>query len=231
MKRVWPLLAACLAGFCSCGGPPPSPPPAVDAPTAVPEAVPANEARERIVRLRITTLEGTPLANMRAVATREANAFGAPVATAAPSGADGRTRLRIPADEYLYVRPWDSSLLFFTNSLLEFPPGDAGEVEEQQVFMARGAQLSLQVLRPDGAPASMAPLRLMFSHPQRGPWWPERATSDAEGRVVLPSVPPGAFALEIDAGASGAAHLSRISLSPGGVLDLGPVPLEPRGAS
>lgn len=224
-------LAVMLLSLASCGGAPPAPATALAPSAGADEAAQTPEQRERVVRLRITTLEGMPLPNMRAVATREANAFGAPLAMAPPSGADGRTRLRIPAAEHLYVRPWDENLLFFTNSLLELPPGAAGETEEQQVFMAHGAQLSLQVLRPEGVPLAGMPLRLMFLHPQRGPWWPERAMTDAEGRVLFASVPPGAFAVAIDAGPAGTAQLSQVVLPPGGTLDLGPVPLEAPGSS
>ncbi len=176
-------------------------------------------------RVRIVDLLGNPLANMAPIATRQPNAFDEPFAKGPLSGSDGYSSIVLDTTQWLYVRAWDPATRYFANNYFDVPPGDAPVDKTLEITMAPGATLKAHLSGAGGGPVGNETVGLMMLHPDKGPWWPCEACTDAEGGVVFSPVPPGRFLLRFKAAESGAAELPEVSLEPGGICDLGSVPL------
>lgn len=223
------LVVVALLGalFAACGGKPatapaaPAPPPSVPADPGAPEGIPTSG-----ITVSIVDLDDKPIPDVAAIVTEKANAFDEPLVRGAISGADGQSALRVPRDRATFVRGWDPKLNYFANSFFSVEAGDAPLPAETKVVMAPAAVLTLQLYGADGAPlAGDSVVEILFSHPEEGPWWPTRATTRPDGRVILDKVPAGKFDLRVDADA-GHAELPGVLLMPKQAVDLGVVGLK-----
>lgn len=223
MKRA---AVGMLLLFAACGGEksaPPSPAPA--APASAAEVSPNSEA-PTLVRVKIVDLEGRPLQNMGSIATAQPNAFEKPVAKGSLTNEQGVGSISISSDQHLYVRGWDPAMRMFANSYLEFLPSEASTTDLMSLTMAPGASMEATILGPDKAPVKNSNVGLMMFHPTEGPWWPDQADTDAEGRVRFPSVPPGEFTIKLKAATGCQLEIPGVKLAPGGQTDLGPIALQ-----
>ncbi|MBM3289272.1 MAG: carboxypeptidase regulatory-like domain-containing protein [Candidatus Hydrogenedentes bacterium] len=200
----------------------------VSTPAAVPIAqphVPAAPPRDVPVRVHVVDMDGAPVANMAPIATERANAFDTPVAKGELTGADGSSSLRVPGDQYLYVRAWDPAKRMFANNYYDVLPGNAPPGDVLSITMLPGAQFDVEILGADGAPVASQPVGMMMSHPVHGPWWPAETTTDEQGRARFASVPPGKYAITIETRDHRHVDLPEQTLLPGKSTDAGPVTL------
>ena len=123
-----------LAGV-GCGRSTPEPTPVM--PAEPPQSAPAQVT----VNIVAVDLDGRPLANMMPIASRQPNAFDAPLVRGALTREDGAGSLVIPAAEHLYLRAWDPDLKMFANNYLEVVPGAEIDLAPLKVTMAPGASL------------------------------------------------------------------------------------------
>jgi len=179
-----------------------------------------------VVQIRAVDMDGAGLPGMTPIATLERNAFDPPIATGAPSVADGASSLEIPCDKHLYVRMWDPNLQRFANNFYELLPGSGQVSAPMEVVMAPAACFEVTLTGPGGQPAANENIGLMMFHPTEGAWWPAEANTDNHGRVRFASVPPGRYRLKIKALKSGEAEVAEAILPPGAATDLGTVTLE-----
>lgn len=209
--------------------PPPAPAPAASSPATredTPEGMPEDIPNSPFT-VRIVDLDGNPIAETAAIVTEAANAFDQPLVRGSITGADGRSDLLIPRDRVTFIRGWDPRLNYFANSFLTVEAGNAPLPAESDVVMAPSAVLTAQFYGVDGAPLpGDTQVEIMFSHPNRGPWWPTRASTNADGRAIFDKVPAGKFSLSITTEASGATELTDVVLMPRDALDLGVVQLQ-----
>lgn len=166
------------------------------------------------------------MANMLPIAARQPNAFEKPLAQGALTDADGRGVVAIPQNEWMYVRAWDPAQRMFANNYYDVLPGSAAQTAEMEIMMAPGALLTMQLVTPEGSPAADQNVGIMMFHPTRGPWWPGEADSDAKGRVVFPSLPPGKYTVKLKTVGGLQIDLPEVVLPPGGKTDLGEVALQ-----
>lgn len=229
MSRLFCTVALVLALFCGCGGEPAPTDtefPAATAPDPGDAAEKTETRRVTTARVRVTDLQGRPLANMLPIATDRPNAFQEPAAQGELTGADGTSVLYLPHGQHLYVRAWDPALRVFPNNFYEVLPASGSETAPMTVTMAECATLVMTLLDGDHLPAANENTGLMLFHDVYGPWWPAEADTDAQGRVVFEPVPPGEFSLKVMAVSSGQLELGTVRLRPGGTTDLGPVVLQ-----
>ncbi|MBX7255290.1 MAG: hypothetical protein K1Y02_02920 [Candidatus Hydrogenedentes bacterium] len=188
--------------------------------------VPAASSQTTLARVRVVDMEGRPLVNMMPIASKEPNAFGKPIAQGALTDVDGRGVVSIPAEQWLYVRAWDPTRRVFANNYFDVLPGNANQTEEMVITMVPGASLSMELVTPEGRPVAEENVGVMLFHPTRGPWWPDEADSDKEGRVVFPSLPPGKFTVKLKTISGLTLDLPEVVLPPNGKTDLGEVALQ-----
>ena len=212
-------LAPMLAGV-GCGRSTPEPTPVM--PAEPPQSAPAQVT----VNIVAVDLDGRPLANMMPIASRQPNAFDAPLVRGALTREDGAGSLVIPAAEHLYLRAWDPDLKMFANNYLEVVPGAEIDLAPLKVTMAPGASLTAQLLTPEGKPAANVTVDLIMSHPTEGPWWPARADADQQGIVKFPSVPAGRYKIRFQTGTGAHLDIDNVDLPPGAARDLGPITLQ-----
>ncbi len=234
---VLALGAALLLAVPGCGGcggtkpAEPAPPPvATTPPPAAPVATaPPAEKRTPTVTATLTAVsltDATPLPGMIPIITLEPNAFDEPLAHGEPTAASGVGTLVFPADRKVCLRVWDPTLEYFPNNYFDVVPSEEDAATEGAIVMAKAASLHALLLRPDGAPAANETVRLMMSHPKRGPWWPSEAKTDGGGAVSFDRVPPGMFAVQLES-PSGRLRMEDVTLLPGESGDLGPITLAP----
>jgi len=199
-----------------------------EAPAPEPDPRPSTAAAATrvVAQLRVVDLEGRPLANMAPIATLQPNAFDKPVVQGALTKEDGQASLVLPNDQLLYVRAWDPNVRMFANNYLEIRPGPATSTQQMDVVMVPGASLDAVLAGRDGKPAANVRVGLMMVHPAEGPWWPDRADTNARGAVHFPSVPAGKYTIRIKLAAGGESEIADIYLPPGGAIDLGTVTLQ-----
>lgn len=178
-------------------------------------------------RVRVVGLDGSPLSGMLPIATETPNAFDAPVAKGKPTDSQGRGTVMLDPNRWLYVRAWDPQLRYFANNYFEVPAGNAAVRDELQIVMVEGATLKARLFRADGTPAAHENVGLMMFHPDKGPWWPGEADTDADGNVEFSRVPAGKFLLALKTAQSGRVDLPAVFLPPGGETHLGNVQLLP----
>ncbi len=166
-------------------------------------------------------LAGKPLPALRPIASREPNAFDEPVAVGQPTDTAGKAMLSFPSTEKLYLRLWDPELKYFANNFYEALPNQGNVAKDMKITMVESAALALRLETADGTPLVSQEIQLMMSHPVRGPWWPARAVTDGEGRVLFSRVPPGQFALSLTMATGERLELPETALMPGGTADLG----------
>lgn len=206
----------------------PTKPPAPAAATDAPEAVAAAPEGTVVAQVRAVDLDGAPIAGIIPIAAAQANAFDPPAAEGAPTDADGRGALAIPAHSWMYVRGWDPELKRFANNIYDIPPGEGVIADELTLIMVDAATIEMTLYDAEGAPVADEAVGLMMLHPERGPWWPAESHTDAAGVARFPNVPPGAYQLRIKAAESGMIELPTITLLPDAVKDLGAVGLLPQ---
>jgi hypothetical protein len=240
------LFIVIVALFCACGSPkpaapaapaPPKPAVPVEAPPLAPtspESVPTETEPEgepdipnSALTVVILDLDGAPIPEVAAIVTEAANAFDNPIVRGSITGADGKSDLLIPRDRETYVRGWDPTLNYFANSFLTIAQGDAPLPADSSLVMAPASQLTAQFYAPDGVPLPAdTQVQIMFSHPSQGPWWPARATTNADGRALFDKVPAGKFHLSVYTEGSGEAEVTEALLLPRQTVDLGIVQLK-----
>ena len=179
-----------------------------------------------VAQLRVVDLEGRPLANMAPIATLQPNAFDKPVVQGPLTKEDGQASLVLPNDQLFYVRAWDPNLRMFANNYIEIRPGPGTSTPQMDIVMTPGASLDAVLVGRDGKPAANVHVELMMFHPTEGPWWPDRADTNARGAVHFPSVPAGKYAIKIRVAAGGENEAPDVYLPPGGAIDLGPLTLQ-----
>ncbi len=187
-----------------------------------------EEPRRQVARVRVVDLDGNPVAGIHPIATTRPNAFDEPVTQGPPSGSDGRSRIAIDPDQWLYIRAWDPTLARFANNYYEAPPGDAPVTRELELIVVPHAALRMRLTDADGRPVVEQPVGIMMSHPDRGPWWPTESVTDADGDVVFTPVPAGSYLLTIQTEQAGRTQLPEVHLPPGIEQDIGAVPLQPQ---
>ena len=164
---------------------------------------------------------------MLPIATTQPNAFDAPVAKGTLTDAEGKSSLSLVRGQYLYVRAWDPTRRMFANNYFDVMAGDVNaSTDPLTVVMAPGAALRVALVGPDHKPAADTEVELMMAHPQKGPWWPDKAKTDARGAASFPCVPPGKYIVRMKAQSGGQIELSDVALPPGGDTDLGTVSLQ-----
>ena len=206
-------------------------PPAQAAPAAstdAPEPVAAAPEGTVVARVRAVDLDGAPIAGIIPIAAAQANAFDPPATEGAPTDADGRGALAIPAHSWMYVRGWDPELKRFANNIYDIPPGEGVIADELTLIMVDAATLEMTLYDAEGVAVADEAVGLMMLHPERGPWWPAESHTDAAGVARFPNVPPGAYQLRIKAAESGMIELPTVTLLPDAVKDLGAVGLLPQ---
>lgn len=237
-------LALLLAGGCS--DPEPESPPERDpvteeaatpvetAPSEPPEntatETPTGEADETpptlFATIKVVDLAGEALPGMTPIVTRQPNAFDPPVATGTATGLDGQGSIRFKTGEHLYLRAWDPALRFFPNNFFEVLPGGSRIDGELVIQMVPSMNLEAQFFLPDGEPARDQAVALMLFHPDRGPWWPAEARSDAEGVAAFPNLPAGEFVLRFKVESGPRLERGQTPLPPASSVNLGPISLE-----
>ncbi|NIA13367.1 MAG: hypothetical protein GWP08_04745 [Nitrospiraceae bacterium] len=234
MRRLAVLILLAAVG---CGQPEatPSAQPAAPAnPTPSSESIsPATDVSpsasgggQVFAEVRIVNLEGRPLANMAAIASTSPNAFDPPVARGELSREDGTCTLILPSDQRLYVRGWDPTVQMFTNNYYDVLPGEATHTEMMTLVMVEGASLEAAIVNPDGQPAAGTPVRIMLSHPAKGPWWPDEGKTNADGVVHFERVPAGTYVLTVRVPSGAQLEVPGVDLKPGGHTDLGQLNLQ-----
>lgn len=173
--------------------------------------------------MKVVDMEGKPTAGILPIATKQPNAFDAPVAKGELTGADGQTSIVIPSDQWLYVRAWDPAKKLFANNFYEVLPGETLSSEQLQIVMLPAATLELEVMADDGGIVAGQPIGMMMSHPTRGPWWPSETTTDAEGKARFESIPPGEYSITIELRDGRHTDLPATMLLPAKATNLGPV--------
>ena len=219
--RALPLVLLLLAA-CTPEAPEPRAPEAARPPEAA--SASTDEPAPAVVSgsMRVVDRQGTPLAGMAPIATRQPNAFDAPVATGPLTGPDGRGRIAFPGDARLYLRAWDPELGYFPNNFYDILP-DTGDVTDEMVIeMVPAAALLVLLQQADGRPLADADVAMMMIHPTRGPWWPAEARTSSEGVAAFTRVPPGAFTLRFKTGDGALLEVPEAALPPGQTTDLGP---------
>ena len=235
------LLALVLA---ACGGSKPAPaptpapqpaPPAPAQPDKPEQPAPADPATPVTAApgadmdipntpftVTIVDLDGKPIPEVASIVTEAANAFDDPLVRGSITGAEGRSDLLIPRDRETFIRGWDPTLSYFANSFISVSAGDAELPRESTLVMAPAAQLTAQLYGADGSPVpAELQVELMFSHPEQGPWWPVRALTNAEGRIILDKVPAGKFDINVFVDGIGQVDLPAVLLMPRQLADLG----------
>ncbi len=205
----------------------PVPVEAPDGPPPAPEAEAASPtATSLFASVQVVDLEGAPLPNMAPIATKEPNAFDAPVATGSATNPEGRGTIRVPTTEHLYLRAFDPTLNYFPNNFYEVLPG-GGKIEGELVIqMVPAASLSVQLILPNNQPAANMAVGLMLYHPTRGPWWPAEAQSNADGFVTFPHLPAGEFVLRMKVASGARLEHPQTALAPRSAVDLGVLSLQ-----
>jgi len=201
-------------GLAACGGQQPAPEPAAPAPGKATATV------------TLVDLEGKPIAGVAAIAVTEPNAFNKPVAEGAVSGPDGVSTITIPQGQHLYIRGWDSEMRYFTNSFLDVTAEQGMTLPPMTVTMVEGCALDALMRTAEGLPAANVEVELTMAHPSRGPWWPARAITRADGVFHLRSVPAGRFNLEFKTSDGRAARRDDVEFQPASRTDLGIVTLQ-----
>lgn len=229
MRNFVVLAALALAGCGQATAPAPTktPTPAASATAETKAPAPAAVPDTALISIQAVGLDGQPLANMLPIATTQPNAFDAPVAKGALTDAEGKSALSVTRGQYLYVRAWDPTRRMFANNYFDVMAGDAQSSSDPlTVVMAPGAELRVVLVGPDQKPAADTEVDLMMAHPQKGPWWPDKTKTDANGACVFPCVPPGKYVVRLKAQSGGQRELSDVALPPGGKTDLGTVSLQ-----
>lgn len=212
------LAICCIAcGLAACGGqrPPATPP--------TPEPAGPGHAT---VSVTLVDLEGKPVAGVTAIAVTEPNAFTKPVAEGAASGPDGRTTVTIPLSTKLCIRGWDSEMRYFTNNFLDVTAEKGVPLPPMTITMVEGCALDALIRTPDGLPAASVAVELTMEHPTRGPWWPARGVTRADGMFHLRSVPPGRFNLDFKTPDGRTVRRTDVEFQPASRTDLGIVTLQ-----
>ena len=215
MKRWAMILVVALA---ACGNPTPAPK------TPVPEPSASEGA---VAPVTIVDLDGSPLADMQPIASREPNAFEAPVAQGPLTDAQGHCEFDVPTNEHVFVRGWDPNLKYFANNFYEIAPGPATKTEPMTLVMVLGASLDVTVIYPNGQPIANTAVDIMMLHPEKGPWWPDRATTTSAGVVHFDSLPAGQFTILMKNGDGLRGEVDDVLLRPGAAETLGDVILRP----
>ncbi len=217
------ILMACL--FAACGSEEQAAPMSATPPPLSAASVVFPTSNAITAHVEVVDLAGMPLAGMIPIATATSNAFDAPVATGAPTEANGRGTVLLPAAQRLYVRAWDPSNAYFANNFYDIPPGQGTETELMRITMVRGASLRMVLHTSDNAPVANTNVGLMMFHPAQGPWWPSETDTDADGVAFFPALPAGTYTLKLKALDAGIIDIPGVELSPGGQTDLGKVVL------
>jgi hypothetical protein len=245
------LLSAAVLG--ACGGPatpPAATPPASTPVPAQPEIEEAQDVTEAqsldtpsaaaaeappaaatpgmvtvLARVEVVDQSGAPLARMAPIVTRQPNAFDEPVSSGVLTGADGLGTVRAPANEHLYLRAWDPEQRYFANNYYDLLPGAGGETETLRVTMVEAGGFTAVATTPDGAPLAGSELRALLIHPVAGPWWPAKATTDANGKATFGPVPPGSYAIRMGLPDTAPIDLPTLTMAPGELADAGTVTL------
>ena len=223
MKR-WAVAAALALQACSIE-PASSPPP--KARESSPNGTAAPTVRATVV---VYDLAGSPVAGMIPIATTQANAFDAPVVRGEATSLDGKSHLSLPANTHLFVRAWDPSQRMFASNVFEVMPRAARGLAATgllEIIMVEGASLDAVLRGANGQALDQGiEVSLTLLHPTKGAWWPDRAVTEAGGRIRFPSVPAGNFTARFAVEGVGQVEVGGVKLPRGGAVSLGVVSLQ-----
>jgi hypothetical protein len=228
----WLLVAGSLLMLAGCGQQQetptdsPAPPPQTQASSGVETATRQPDAGQAYAHVQVVGLDGQPIAGMEPIATKQPNAFNAPVARGPATDEEGRSYVVVPRDQWVYIRAWDRSCGLFANNFFDIPPGEGTQTDEMEIVMVPGTKLKATLVGANGAPAAKENVGLMLFHPTQGPWWPGEADTDENGVADFGMVPAGRFSIKIKAIRSGQIELPEAYFGPGETLDLGAVALQ-----
>lgn len=172
----------------------------------------------------IVDLDNKPVPGVTAIAVTQPNAFVQPVATGSVTGGDGKSVLQIHATP-TFIRGWDPQFRYFTNNFIEIPAGPIAELPEMRIVMVPGCALDAMMQNHEGRPLSNTVVRILMSHPKRGPWWPDHAVTGPDGRLHFRSVPPGIFNIEFKTDDDCTGEIKDAELQPTTHVDLGTIKL------
>jgi hypothetical protein len=175
----------------------------------------------------VTDFDGKPLAKMVPIATLNPNAFDPPIASGAPTDAQGRSVLMLPPSTRLFLRAWDPELHMFPNNFYEVPAAPGTYTPQTRVTMIPASALEAVLEDSTGHAVGNAEADLMLIHPKQGPWWPAKAHTDERGAVRFAPVPPGEYVIEIAAQGVGKGRVPLTFLPPTRMADVGKVRLSP----
>lgn len=175
------------------------------------------------VTLNVRDLDGNPLANMYAIATTYANTIDTPVAQGTATDENGLATVILPVNRQLYLRAWDPELRYFANTFFEIQTLPGLKTQPMNIVMAKNAALRATVQDAAGLPFAGMRIGLILTDAKRGPWWPAKATADANGRVEFPNVPPGRFEVKLRTQTGAEAIVQNVMLAPGVTKDIGAV--------
>ncbi len=229
-----PLLVLMTA--CNCREKEPAPTsPQQTAPQAAAPQPPPSPAPERTegaksnplltARMRVVSLSGKPISGMIPMATLEPNAFDKPIATGAPTDAEGMGTIQFPSVQKVSLRAWDPELRLFPNNFLEVLPNSGVISEVLEVTMVQSGILFAELRLPNGQRAHNENVGLMLFHPVYGPWWPAESNTNTQGEVVFDSVPPGKFVLRLKVASGPSIEVAETYIAPGEPTSLGTLKL------
>lgn len=196
------------------------------APADAPSPTPSLPAGDMVLaHVEVVDQSGAPLAGMAPIVTRQPNAFDEPVSSGTLTGADGLGAVRAPANEHLYLRAWDPQQRYFANNYYDLLPGGGGETDTLRVTMVEAGGFTAIAQNADGTPLAGEELRALLIHPVAGPWWPAKATTDANGKATFGPVPPGSYAIRMGLPEAAPKDLPTLTMAPGELADAGTVTL------
>ncbi len=226
------LLAVIVVIAAACGKPTPPPgpsaPPAstVAAPEASANAAPSTGDAEIVANVRAVDADGHPIAGMMPIATTEPSAFTEPVARGPLTNAEGRSELRLPTNQWLYVRTWDPEQRRFANNYFDVPPGEGNTMPLLEVVMLEAGRVQAALRRADGSPFVGITAGLLLIHPTAGPWWPTETQTAAMGLVTFGPCPAGKYIVRLKTESGESIELPDVIILPGRTTDLGEQTLE-----
>ncbi len=218
------IIAAMFVAACTCNdtADESTPPPDTREPVATDE-----EALDYLTaEMRVVTLAGNPLPGMMPIATLKPNAFDPPVATGPATDADGRSRIRFPADKQVALRAWDDTLLYFPNNFYEVLPKTGVVRDTLVISMVESASIEAVLIDRHGEPVKNENAGLMLFHPVHGPWWPAEANTNADGAVTFYRVPPGQYVLRIKIASGPVTDVPETFIPPGESAHIGRIHFE-----
>ncbi len=187
---------------------------------------PSDTTEQVIAYVQVSDIAGNSLVEMVPIVTLQPNAFDTPVAFGTDSDSEGNSTIYFPADQRLYLRAWDPELRYFPNNFYDVMPHTGNVVRDVKLTMVEGGVMEMLLTDENGNPVNEDNVALMMYHPERGPWWPADAESDAQGYVRFENVPAGSYQIRLISEQHGRLEIPEVNIPPGQTVNLGLVSLQ-----